>query len=349
MKDISNKLTVLLIIKDRAEYTLRWMKYADSISFPFYVIIADGGRDKNLEKVLLDGKKFSNLNYKYVRFPYDETYEHYYSKQYNASKLVRTKYCVMADDDDFFIIKGLYSSILYLENNTDIVACGGATCLFKSIDYNNDLYSKKGYIYSKNSHVKLINDSSPINRLKKYFDSYFVTYYYVHRTEALQKSLSIVHNTRPFSLRLFEIMLAASIVMQGKIGFIKGHYLLRQIQSSINISSHVNDIKKNGDTSKLMDHALWSDNYIRGIILKTYGNDNKNLIFKNLKEIIKSYLSRARKINKNKIIVINFLKFLLPIFTYKTIIVKLKASGWKNSAPKNEEIIAIDRFLKEID
>ena len=44
--DIDKSLTIILVIKDRASYTLRWMAYADRISFPYKVLIADGGKDE---------------------------------------------------------------------------------------------------------------------------------------------------------------------------------------------------------------------------------------------------------------------------------------------------------------
>ena len=41
-----NELTILLTLKDRAPFTFRWMSYANSIRFPFKVLIADGGADE---------------------------------------------------------------------------------------------------------------------------------------------------------------------------------------------------------------------------------------------------------------------------------------------------------------
>jgi len=52
---IDNNLTFLLTIKDRQKFTFRWIEYANKISFPFKVLIADGGKDHNVEN------KLSNL------------------------------------------------------------------------------------------------------------------------------------------------------------------------------------------------------------------------------------------------------------------------------------------------
>ena len=69
-----NELTILLTLKDRPLFTFRWMSYANSINFPFKVLIADGGKDKAVPTALSNRANFPNVDYEYIRYPYDQTY-----------------------------------------------------------------------------------------------------------------------------------------------------------------------------------------------------------------------------------------------------------------------------------
>ena len=109
-----NELTILLTLKDRPLFTFRWMAYANSIRFPFKVLIADGGKDETVPKVLSDKTNFPNVNYEYIRYPYDVTYAEYYSKVVDALSHVKTPFAVMADNDDFFIVEGLRLAVEFL-------------------------------------------------------------------------------------------------------------------------------------------------------------------------------------------------------------------------------------------
>jgi glycosyltransferase domain-containing protein len=110
---IDNNLTVLLIIKDRQPFTFRWMKYANDTSFPFKVLIADGGKDPAATKKLSGYGNFPNVDYQYIRYPYDQTYQEYFTKIKNAISEVKTPYVALADDD-FFLPNGLRSCVRFV-------------------------------------------------------------------------------------------------------------------------------------------------------------------------------------------------------------------------------------------
>ena len=93
-----NELTILLTLKDRAPFTFRWMSYINSINFPFKVLIADGGADETVPKVLSNKANFPNVTYEYVRYPYDQTYAEYYSKVVDALSRIKTQFVALADN-----------------------------------------------------------------------------------------------------------------------------------------------------------------------------------------------------------------------------------------------------------
>src|SRR2546428_12405224 len=103
--DIDRDLTVLLPLKGRPEFTLRWMKYADCVRLPFRVLIADGGVDETGPKGLSNKANFPSVSYDYMRYPYDQTYAEHYSKVVDALSHGKTPFVVMAANDDFLIIE----------------------------------------------------------------------------------------------------------------------------------------------------------------------------------------------------------------------------------------------------
>ena len=105
---IDNNLTVLLTIKDRQQFTFRWLKYANNTSYPFKVLIADGGKDSTVSERLSDSRNFPNINYEYFTYPYDQTDREYFSKIMDLISKVKTSYVVFVDDDDFNFLKQVY-------------------------------------------------------------------------------------------------------------------------------------------------------------------------------------------------------------------------------------------------
>src|SRR5712692_10550063 len=140
-----NELTILLTLKDRALFTFRWMSYVNSINFPFKVLIADGGKNEAVPKVLSNRANFPNIDYEYIRYPYDQTYAEYYSKVVDALSRIKTPFVVMADNDDFFIVNGLRRAVQFLSSHPEYIACGGQ-CAFFWVN-SSTLNEREGLLY----------------------------------------------------------------------------------------------------------------------------------------------------------------------------------------------------------
>ena len=121
----NSDLTVILILKDRVQFTFRWMRYVDAVHFPFKILIADGGSDEKIMQQLAIQENYPNVNYEYIRYPYDETYKHFYIKIVDVISRVDTPYVLMADNDDFFLVDGIKLSIDFLKKNKDFSSCRG--------------------------------------------------------------------------------------------------------------------------------------------------------------------------------------------------------------------------------
>ena len=120
-----NDLTILLPLKDRVSFTFRWMSYTNGIYFPFSVLIADGGSDDSVARVLSNSAAFPNVHYEYLRYPRDKSYTDYNAKLADALSRIQTPFVALADNDDFFIVSGLRKALRFLLDHPDYATCGG--------------------------------------------------------------------------------------------------------------------------------------------------------------------------------------------------------------------------------
>ena len=207
-EQITNELlTIVLPIRDRLQFTSRWMRYMN------------GGKDPECEKLLSDLKNFPQVCYEYIRYPYDSSYGHYYEKVADAIARVKTPYVVMADDDDFFLIEGLHRAILFLEKNKCFVGYAGQTGLVYS---KNQIHFKKNAIFN-------IDSESPLIRLTHHFKYFSLNFYNVYQLEILKKCFTALIDIQPHDLNLAEILLGCMSTVSGKLGFGDFAYLLRDV------------------------------------------------------------------------------------------------------------------------
>ena len=245
-------LTVILILKDRPRYTLRLMRYLDKCSFPFKLIIADGGCCKRIEQILSNSTVFKNLDFDYIRYPYDKTYFDYYKKIHSTSISIKSRYCIFADNDNFYSVPGLRKAIEFLECNPDYAACQGLTVGFRL--HRN---GRNSYYYGKNISLSRylphysLEDSSAVDRLSAISNKNFSSFYCVQKTTDLRDALSNLARHNPANLDVAEIFLHFYLVSISKIKCLDIPYLYRQFD--VIGSSHDADHAK----GTLFQKLLW--------------------------------------------------------------------------------------------
>lgn len=221
---LRDKLTIILTLKGRCEYTFRWIEYANSQCFPFTILIADGGADDNVNN-WIDENDLARLNIKYVKFGEDINYEVYYKKIRKALEFVHTPYYIMADNDDFYSLNGLIEAIAYLENNEEYVACGGRVVPFTII--NSNLYGDNVKFF--NSSYDYYRETDPSERLIKYLNGAPGIYYSVIKTEigkALWKKISD-YNFK--DIRMPELLIDCLVIASGKVYNVNTPFYFRQV------------------------------------------------------------------------------------------------------------------------
>lgn len=214
-------LTVLLLLKDRSLFTWRWMAYANKSHFPFKVFIADGGKDKTVQEILSDRSHFPNVNYEYVRYPYDEDYSKYYAKVLDVLSRIDAPFVVHASNDDFYFVESLRRSIDFLKSHPDYIASGGdindfvvESCRQYGLSPFYGSAKFTGRIFPGQD---LIDDTA-MGRLRAYFCGIVNTFLWpaIHRTSKLKEAYQILSNINPGDLYFGDHLVYSLTIAAGK-------------------------------------------------------------------------------------------------------------------------------------
>lgn len=126
INSMSPRLTIVLPLKGRFLFTLRFIWYANRARLPYRFIVADGQVHPALAEILENSHKhFPELDIEYIRYPDDIDFSHYFAKTADALQRVKTPYVMMVDNDDFLVASGIERSLDFLDGNADYVCCGG--------------------------------------------------------------------------------------------------------------------------------------------------------------------------------------------------------------------------------
>jgi glycosyltransferase domain-containing protein len=125
------RLTIVLPLKGRAAFTLRFLWHANACHMPYRFLIADGDVRPAMAAFLTNAKEaFPNLDIEYVQYPADDSFARYYAKMADAIARARTPYVMLADNDDFLVASGIERSLDFLDANAGYVSAGGGIAGF---------------------------------------------------------------------------------------------------------------------------------------------------------------------------------------------------------------------------
>ena len=302
MKD----LTILLTLYDRGgyyEYPKRWTNFANIHLNNFKILIADGTGIKKTEDFFTNKNNFPNLDLSYFKYPKDNSYKDYFSKLDKSISKVKTKYMVLADDDDFYSANGLIKSIDFLEKNNDFSTCRGLIGSFKLSKHKNLSHAFLPKI--QNSFSK----NKPIDRFKSFYAETNISpiFYDVHKSDLQKKNFKRLNQGNFIEPVMVEMLTEMLDILQGKIGRINELYLMRQLDK--NNSAHKQYVDKSGDIMHRLcfgdfthDLKIWAE-----IISSEIANnenipdhESKNLVTTTYKKAIIESLQINKK-NKYKI------------------------------------------------
>jgi glycosyltransferase domain-containing protein len=220
---MSPRLTIVLPLKGRHLFTLRFLWHANAARLPYRFLIADGQVHPQLAAILENSRAvFPNLDVEYVRYPDDVDFSHYHRKLSDALSRVRTPYVMMADNDDFLAFTGLERSLDFLERAPDYVCSGGGLAGFSVYSGLNDPnhgllgpFNRFSYRYTPLDHSADYNADSVVERLRQGSRNWW-SYYAVFRSDALATIWREIVDIDFSDLQLHEFFCAMRTLTLGK-------------------------------------------------------------------------------------------------------------------------------------
>lgn len=217
------RLTIVLPLKGRSLFTLRFLWLANKSRLPYRFIIADGQVHEELAKLLEDLRKlFPALDIEYIRYPDDSDFNRFFAKVVDAFERVTTPYMMLADNDDFLVLTGLERSLDFLDTHADYVCSGGGIAGFSVYSRNNQglagllgPLNKVAYRYAPHDRSIDLGSASAMERLMQGLRISW-GYYAVFRAPVLLKIWREVLEMNLSDLQLHERFCALRALSLGK-------------------------------------------------------------------------------------------------------------------------------------
>lgn len=260
------KLTIVIPTYNRQAFAIRAMKYWSDIDVN--VVVVDG-TEKSIDPAIISKLK---SNIKYIHGP-----TCFYKRMLSTIHLVKTEYVLLSCDDEFHIPSALNSCITKLSLDHNLVTCGARSI---GLDWKNNVVTGFG-VYPKLKNLTL-QDSNPIDRIKRHFANYTIAHMYsVSRTKIWKIVVQEVFSKEYACYAIAELQIEFLMLYAGKTLIIPE---LMWIRSDENKSSQ-------GQANVSLLHTLkfpkwWSDD--------EYKNEKDDFV-KKMKHSVK-------KINKIKYI-----------------------------------------------
>jgi glycosyltransferase domain-containing protein len=262
-----HELTILLALKDRFPFTVRWMSYGERVRLPFAVFIADGSEGDDGERLLAGGASFPGVRYQYVRYGRDATYTDYWRKVADACTRIQTPFVALADNDDFFLVPGVRDAVRFLGGPSEFVTCGGQCAVFwvESEGPGTEtrdaeaLYGSR-VAWKSSVEARSLQDESARERIRGLsLNAAHPAYYHVRRTAELRRLAEIVRDADlrdPFLVERLVLFLTA---IAGKTRQLDTLYLARQWNAPG--SSGLAHEREHGDWFGRMLASTWSRDF----------------------------------------------------------------------------------------
>lgn len=201
-------LTIIIPTFNREKYLKRSLDYWSDKAVS--VIVADGS---NLPFFKNDLEAPKNITYFHMK-------EGFIDRLNFVKQKIKTKYCVLLGDDEFFIPSALFSAIGELDKG-DCIACTGQSISFWAgkqpnwFSENQEILSH--VIYPERLSLS-ISDNCPNNRLLNHMKNYSpIGIYSVMRTSTWAKIITLISEREFNAYGSFEIQFEMAISYFGKI------------------------------------------------------------------------------------------------------------------------------------
>ncbi len=237
---MSPRLTIVMPLRGRNLFTLRFLYYANQLQMPYRFLIADGLVHPKLAEVLENSRRhFSDLDIEYVRYPDDREFADFFNKMADALGRVTTPYAMIGDNDDFIMPAGVERAIDFLESNPDFVGYSGRILGFSAYsglsDPQRGLRGRLNRLYMCYPQ----RDASQASASERFQNSMsgLWPYYAIMRTEALATVCREIAELSFSDLQVHEAFHVLRVLTMGRVRHDGGVATLnRQYGTSLNAS-----------------------------------------------------------------------------------------------------------------
>jgi glycosyltransferase domain-containing protein len=220
---VTPRLTIVLPLKGRHLFTLRFLWHANRARLPYRFLIGDGEVHPELAKLLENSRNtFPDLDLEYIQYPDDVDFKQYYAKMADVFQRVRTPYVKIADNDDFLAPTGLECCLDFLDAHSDYVCCTGGIGGFSLRVSPRDScglvigpLNKLAYCFSPHDRAVDLNSPSATERVVAGLRNTW-NFYAVFRTPALALMWQEMLEIDPTNLQLSERFLVMRALTLGK-------------------------------------------------------------------------------------------------------------------------------------
>ena len=226
---LKDELTIVLLLKGRDNFSVRWFDHAVANSLPCKVLVADGGHDHGLENRLRLNHVFDKIDCDYIKYPFDENIPTFFRKVSDALKRVKTPFVVLASNDDFYFFDALAASMEFLKGNPDFACSRGEIWDFSVIPRN-----PGSYVYGemcgirKLYHHPTVSGESAIERVGDFAAKFHSSFHDVIRTPLLAAAIAKAVDSGLADYRFAEECFSFLIAVAGKIHRGDQLYMLHQ-------------------------------------------------------------------------------------------------------------------------
>lgn len=224
MSNHQPRLTFILTLKGREDYTQSWIK--NNVVHEYIYYVADGSMNDGNKKIF-QRYNYNNIVYKF--YGEDNSIEEYLNKLYSAISNSDTEYVMLCDNDDFINYTGIKECIKVLDENPDFTCAGGDIFSVFENKHNNQLYNLPIPFYSTRS---IHNLNNPFEAFKEIRKEYKYVWYAVYRKDTL---INIWKQIIEFGLRdlfLLEMLQVDLALSYGKYYHINKNHYIRLMNSS---------------------------------------------------------------------------------------------------------------------
>jgi glycosyltransferase domain-containing protein len=341
-----NEITIIIPTYNRKKFILRSLEYWSLKGLK--VLILDGSKDYNFE-----AHNYENSNINYIHSPIG-----FWMRLKSAKLLIKTKYCAMVGDDEFFLIGALESAIKELNIAPEVVACYGNVLGF---DVNKNSIPICKEVYPEFKAFEVNGDSSAIrmNYHMKYYSP--MAMYSVMRAEVWSRIIEIISLKEIEVYAIHEIQLELLAAYYGKLKHINQYMWIRSYENEtiFNTDLSLTRNKLFPDWYKNKNKSIEIDEFLDGMVIILNENENENENKSELRYAFDNYIDFTMQLKKKRFSISNIITYIekklrkilnISIPSQTGILIKNKYSRSKPmrlfvNNENNSELLELEKFL----